>query len=101
MSQEILLRLPVSLEVALLATVIAILLAIPLGTLSALRENTVLDHIVPHRGVAALYWDQSNWQGLCVTCHGSKTAREVWGRGSLPGSAASPPEIHGPLPENF
>src|SRR5215472_12429516 len=35
-SQEILLRLPVSLEVALMATVIAIMLAIPLGTISAL-----------------------------------------------------------------
>src|SRR3954462_6494019 len=43
---EILLRLPVSLEVAILATVIAILLAIPLGTLSALKENTPLDHVV-------------------------------------------------------
>ena len=34
-AQEIALRLPVSLEVAVLATVIAILIAIPLGTLSA------------------------------------------------------------------
>ena len=38
-AQEILLRLPVSLEVAVLATVIAILIAIPLGTISALKEN--------------------------------------------------------------
>src|SRR5262249_25319751 len=45
-TQEIASRLPVSLEVAIMATVIAILLAIPLGTISALRENTVLDHIV-------------------------------------------------------
>ena len=44
--QEILLRLPVSLEVAILATVIAIVIAIPLGTLSALKENTPLDHVV-------------------------------------------------------
>jgi peptide/nickel transport system permease protein len=43
---EILIRLPVSLEVAILATVIAVLLAIPLGTLSALKENSGLDHVV-------------------------------------------------------
>ena len=41
-----LIRLPVSLEVAILATVIAILIAIPLGTISALKENTWLDHVV-------------------------------------------------------
>jgi len=41
----------------------------------------VLDHIVPHRGVARLFWDQSNWQGLCKTCHGRKTARETLGSG--------------------
>jgi len=43
----------------------------------------VLDHVVPHRGVPALFWDQANWQGLCVTCHGRKTAREVWGGGAV------------------
>jgi 5-methylcytosine-specific restriction protein A len=26
---------------------------------------TVVDHIVPHRGDAKLFWDQSNWQALC------------------------------------
>src|SRR5262245_23356819 len=43
---EIASRLPVSLQIALMATVIAILIAIPLGTISALKENTWLDHIV-------------------------------------------------------
>jgi peptide/nickel transport system permease protein len=62
-SQEILLRLPVSLEVALLATVIAILLAIPLGTLSALKENTVLDHIVRVMAIAGIA-TPSFWLGI-------------------------------------
>jgi peptide/nickel transport system permease protein len=62
-TQEILLRLPVSLEVALLATVIAILLAIPLGTLSALRENTVLDHIVRVVAIAGIA-TPSFWLGI-------------------------------------
>jgi 5-methylcytosine-specific restriction protein A len=30
---------------------------------------TVVDHIIPHRGDMRLFWDRSNWQRLCVTCH--------------------------------
>ena len=62
-SQEILSRLPVSLEVALMATVIAILIAIPLGTLSALKENTVLDHIVRVVAIAGIA-TPSFWLGI-------------------------------------
>jgi peptide/nickel transport system permease protein len=62
-SQEILLRLPVSLEVALMATVIAILIAIPLGTLSALKENTVLDHVVRVMAIAGIA-TPSFWLGI-------------------------------------
>src|SRR6266481_1651697 len=62
-SQEILSRLPVSLEVALMATAIAILLAIPLGTLSALKENTVLDHIVRVVAIAGIA-TPSFWLGI-------------------------------------
>jgi len=36
---------------------------------------SVVDHIIPHRGVAALFWDQSNWQSLCKRCHDRKTAK--------------------------
>lgn len=39
---------------------------------------TDVDHVIPHRGDARLFWDQSNWQGLCKACHSRKTAREVW-----------------------
>ena len=28
-------------------------------------KATVVDHIVPHRGDPALFWDRSNWRGLC------------------------------------
>jgi 5-methylcytosine-specific restriction endonuclease McrA len=37
----------------------------------------ILDHIVPHRGIPRLYWEQANWQGLCARCHGIKTASET------------------------
>jgi len=62
-TQEIATRLPVSLEVALMATVIAILLAIPLGTISALKENTVLDHIVRVMAIAGIA-TPSFWLGI-------------------------------------
>jgi peptide/nickel transport system permease protein len=61
--QEIVTRLPVSLEVAILATVIAVLLAIPLGTLSALRENTTLDHVVRVVAIAGIA-TPSFWLGI-------------------------------------
>src|ERR1700761_6245858 len=43
---EILTRLPISLEIALLATVVAVSIAIPLGAISALKQNTWLDVVV-------------------------------------------------------
>lgn len=39
----------------------------------ALTPATVVDHIIPHRGDAALFWDQQNWQPLCAACHNGKT----------------------------
>jgi len=38
---------------------------------------TVTDHIEPHGGDEAAFWDVSNWQGLCASHHSVKTAREV------------------------
>jgi len=37
--------------------------------------GTDLDHIVPHKGDATLFWDQKNWQALCKSCHSKKTAQ--------------------------
>jgi 5-methylcytosine-specific restriction protein A len=41
----------------------------------------VVDHIVPHKGDKALFWDHSNWQALSKRCHDIKTAREDGGFG--------------------
>ena len=38
------------------------------------RIATVVDHIDPHRGDPAIFWDRSRWQALCASCHGRKTA---------------------------
>lgn len=45
------------------------------------RPATEVDHIVPHRGNMRIFWDQTNWQALCHTCHSRKTAREDGGFG--------------------
>ncbi|MBC3411292.1 MULTISPECIES: HNH endonuclease [Pseudomonas] len=41
---------------------------------------SVVDHIIPHRGDQALFWDEGNWQSLCGPCHSSvKQAEEAVG----------------------
>lgn len=41
-----------------------------------LTPATVVDHIRPHRGDQALFWDEKNWQPLCKRCHDQKTRLE-------------------------
>lgn len=36
----------------------------------------VVDHIIPHRGDPALFWDTSNWRAMSKRCHDRKTALE-------------------------
>jgi len=36
---------------------------------------TVVDHVRPHKGDHALFWDLANWQALCKPHHDAKTAR--------------------------
>src|SRR2546430_7605234 len=51
---EIATRFPISLEVAVMATVIAVVIAIPLGTISALKQNTWVDLLVRTFSIAGL-----------------------------------------------
>jgi 5-methylcytosine-specific restriction endonuclease McrA len=37
---------------------------------------TDVDHIIPHRGQAARFWDVTNYQALCKSHHSAKTATE-------------------------
>ena len=30
---------------------------------------TVVDHKIPHRRDAVLFWNEANWQSLCAPCH--------------------------------
>jgi len=48
---------------------------------------SVVDHIQPHQGDFALFWDEGNWQSLCKPCHdGAKAQLERTGalRGCRP-----------------
>jgi len=62
-SQEILTRLPISLEIALLATVLSIVIAIPLGTISALKQNTWIDVLVRTFAIGGIA-TPSFWLGI-------------------------------------
>ena len=53
-SYEIAARFPISLEIAILATVVAVVVAIPFGTLSALKQNSVTDLVVRVIAIAGL-----------------------------------------------
>lgn len=37
---------------------------------------TLVDHRIPHRGDARLFWDRNNWQPGCDHCHNTTKARE-------------------------
>jgi peptide/nickel transport system permease protein len=60
---EILTRLPISIEIALLATIVAISIAIPLGTISALKQNTWIDLLVRTVAIGGIA-TPSFWLGI-------------------------------------
>lgn len=38
--------------------------------------GNVVDHIKPHRGDQALFWDRTNWQTCCATHHSRDKQRQ-------------------------
>ncbi len=62
---EIASRLPLSLEVAILATILATAISIPLGTLSAVFQNTWIDYVVRIFAIAGLAVP-SFWLGMLI-----------------------------------
>jgi 5-methylcytosine-specific restriction protein A len=47
-------------------------------------ESRVTDHKIPHRGDERLFWDEANWQGLCWSCHSSKSRSDASGKPRRP-----------------
>ena len=82
-SQEILTRLPISLEIALLATVVAILIAIPLGTISALKQNTWIDMVVRTLAIGGIA-TPSFWLGIISILFVLDVTNAVLGRPWMP-----------------
>jgi 5-methylcytosine-specific restriction protein A len=39
----------------------------------------VPDHIKAHKGDVELFWDESNWQPLCIACNSRKAVAEEGG----------------------
>jgi len=64
-TQEIAIRLQLSVQLALMATAVAVLLAIPLGTLAALKQDTWVDYGVRVFSIAGLAMP-SFWLGILI-----------------------------------
>ncbi|MFA5538060.1 MAG: ABC transporter permease [Gemmobacter sp.] len=58
-------RLELSLQVALMATLLAVLIALPLGTLAAIFKNTLIDHVIRVISIAGLAVP-SFWLGMII-----------------------------------
>src|SRR5712692_10187936 len=63
--EEIMIRLPLSLEVAIVATLIATVLAIPLGTLAAIRQDTWVDYVMRVVSIGGLAIP-AFWTGILI-----------------------------------
>ena len=63
--EEIKLRFTLSLQVAIMATIVAVVLAIPLGVLSALKQDTWIDYSVRLFSIAGLAMP-SFWLGIVI-----------------------------------
>jgi peptide/nickel transport system permease protein len=62
---EIGIRFQVSLQIAIMSTIIAVILAIPLGTLSALKQDTWIDYSIRVFSIAGLA-TPSFWLGIII-----------------------------------
>lgn len=63
--EEISLRFKLSLQVAIMATIVAVLIAIPLGIISAIKQNTWIDYVVRTFSIAGIAMP-SFWLGILI-----------------------------------
>ena len=82
-SYEIMTRLPISLEIALLATVVALTIAIPLGTISALKQNSWIDLVVRTVAIAGIA-TPSFWIGILSILAVLNISQAVFGAPWMP-----------------
>ena len=63
--EELLVRLPLSLELAVLATIVSVLLAIPFGMLAAVRQDSWVDYVIRVVSIGGLAIP-SFWVGILI-----------------------------------
>ena len=64
-TEEIAIRFPLSLQVAIMATVVAVVFAIPLGAISAIKQDTWIDYVVRSFSIAGIAMP-SFWLGILI-----------------------------------
>lgn len=77
-TEEIGLRFELSLMIALLATIFSICIAIPLGTLSAIKQDTWVDYVVRTFSIAGIAMP-SFWLGILIILTILFTTQAWWG----------------------
>lgn len=80
---EIGLRFKLSLQVAVMATIVAVLFAIPLGTLSAIYQNTWIDYVVRAFSIAGIAIP-SFWLGIMIILGLLITTQKFFGQPWMP-----------------
>jgi peptide/nickel transport system permease protein len=81
--EEIALRFQLSLQVAIMATITAVLIAIPLGIISAVKQNTWIDYIVRAFSIAGVAMP-SFWLGILIILGILITSKAWFGRPWMP-----------------
>jgi peptide/nickel transport system permease protein len=64
-THEIAIRFPLSLQIAIMATLVSILIAVPLGVISAAKQNTLTDYFVRAISIAGIAMP-SFWLGIII-----------------------------------
>ncbi|HZT47767.1 MAG TPA: ABC transporter permease [Hyphomicrobiaceae bacterium] len=80
---EVGLRFQLSLQVAIMATVLSIMIAIPLGTISAVKQNTWIDYVVRGFSIAGVAMP-SFWLGILIILGILITSKAWFGRPWMP-----------------
>jgi peptide/nickel transport system permease protein len=81
--EEVGLRFQLSLQVAIMATLTAILIAIPLGTISAVKQNTWIDYVVRTFSIAGVAMP-SFWLGILIILGILITSKAWFGQSWMP-----------------
>lgn len=80
---EVALRFQLSLQIAIMATIVSILIAIPLGTLSAVKQDTWIDHSIRAFSIAGIAMP-SFWLGMLIIFAILFTSKAWFGQSWMP-----------------